>query len=88
MIALTRLNGDPFVLNAGYIERLETTPDTVVTMFNGDKYVVRESIDNVVELVRRWQHQVLTTPDIVRAGDEPTTNQPDLHLVPRERGDR
>jgi len=88
MIALTRLNGDPFVLNAGYIERLETTPDTVVTMFNGDKYVVRETIDDVVDLIRRWQHRVLTTPEIARDPDQPVHAQPDLHLVPREHGDR
>ena len=48
MILLTRLNGKPFVLNAEQIKTVEQTPDTMVTLLNGDQLVVRESTEEVV----------------------------------------
>lgn len=48
MIRLTRLNDRPFVLNAEQIKTIEKTPDTVVTLLNGEQYVVKESLDEVV----------------------------------------
>jgi flagellar protein FlbD len=48
MICLTRINGRPFVLNAEQIKTVEQTPDTMVTLVNGDQFVVRESADEVV----------------------------------------
>ncbi|GBG56293.1 flagellar protein [Sporomusaceae bacterium FL31] len=51
MIKVTRLKcNDDFVLNAELIETIEETPDTVVTLTNGKKLIVEESMD---ELVRR-----------------------------------
>jgi flagellar protein FlbD len=47
MITLTRLNGKPFQLNALYIETVEAFPDTTITLTNGRKYVVKESIEQV-----------------------------------------
>ena len=43
MIMLTRLSGSAFVLNSDLIERLDSTPDTVVTLVDGKKYVVAEA---------------------------------------------
>ncbi len=51
MIRLTRLNGREFVLNAELIKFLEETPDTVVTLVNGDRVIVTENADVVVERV-------------------------------------
>ncbi len=51
MIMLTRLSGSAFVLNADLIERLDATPDTVVTLVDGKKYVVAEADDRGR---RRW----------------------------------
>lgn len=48
MICLTRINGRPFVLNGEQIKTVEQTPDTMVTLLNGDQLVVRESIEEVV----------------------------------------
>jgi flagellar protein FlbD len=48
MIRVTRLSGDSFVLNAEYIKFVEETPDTIVTLRDGDKVLVRESADEVV----------------------------------------
>ena len=48
MITLTRLSGTEFVLNCDLIERVDATPDTVVTLVDGKKYVVAESLDDVL----------------------------------------
>lgn len=47
MISLTRLSGTTFLLNADLIERVDRTPDTVVTLVDGTKYIVAESLDQV-----------------------------------------
>ena len=52
MIMLTRLNGPAFALNPDLIERAESTPDTVITLVDGAKYVVAESLLEVVERIR------------------------------------
>ena len=49
MIMLTRLSGSVFALNADLIERIDSTPDTVVTLVDGKKYVVAEGLDEVVD---------------------------------------
>jgi flagellar protein FlbD len=48
MIALTRLNGEGFVINADKIRTVEATPDTVVCTDAGDKMMVRESLAEVM----------------------------------------
>ena len=57
MIELTRLNGTTFVINSDLIETIEETPDTVIVLTMGTKYVVQESkgeiVDKVVEFRRR-----------------------------------
>ncbi|MEL6497485.1 MAG: flagellar FlbD family protein [Planctomycetota bacterium] len=49
MINLTKLNGTEFVVNAELIKTIESTPDTIVTLLNGDRLMVRESSRDVVE---------------------------------------
>ena len=58
MIILTRLGGHALAVNPDLIERAESTPDTVLTMVDGHKLVVGESLDEVVELVRSWRATV------------------------------
>ena len=48
MIVLTRLNGYRLVLNAELIKTVEQTPDTMITLTNGDRMMVRESLEEVV----------------------------------------
>ncbi len=55
MILLTRLDGSRIGLNEDQIERLDETPDTVVTMANGNSYLVTESLEEVVDLVADFQ---------------------------------
>jgi flagellar protein FlbD len=65
MIQLTRLSGAPFVLNADLIERVDHTPDTVITLADGTKYVVVESIDAVVTAVRMHRAEVIALSQVL-----------------------
>jgi flagellar protein FlbD len=48
MISLTRLNGQAFVINAEKIRYVEQTPDTMICCDNGEKMIVRESLQEVM----------------------------------------
>ena len=58
MIALTRLNKKRFVLNAEQIRFIENTPDTMITLLNGEKIMVRESLEQVVELAGEYCRRI------------------------------
>lgn len=49
MISVTRLNGDPLVLNAELIKTVESTPDTLLTLINGEKFIVTEPLQEIVK---------------------------------------
>ncbi|TWU26557.1 Flagellar protein (FlbD) [Novipirellula galeiformis] len=57
MIKLTRLDGEPFVLNADLIRYVERRPDTFVTLTSGDRLVVKESMDDVIERAVEYQQR-------------------------------
>ncbi|NUM89210.1 MAG: flagellar FlbD family protein [Bdellovibrionales bacterium] len=63
MITLHRLNGKEFVLNAEHIKFVEATPDTVITLSQGDeKFMVKETVDEVVSLAVEYKRKWLWTP--------------------------
>ncbi|MDQ1287682.1 MAG: flagellar protein FlbD [Actinomycetota bacterium] len=55
---LTRLGGRPFALNPDLMEKAEATPDTVITMVDGHKFVVTEPVEDVVGLILLWRASV------------------------------
>ena len=59
MIVLTRLNGPAFALNPDLIERAESTPDTVLTLVDGTKYVVAESLGELIARIRWFRASVI-----------------------------
>jgi flagellar protein FlbD len=59
MIQLTRLNNHPLVVNSELIKFVEQAPDTVITLVNGDKIVVRESAQDVLDRVVQFRRSVL-----------------------------
>jgi len=59
MIQLTRLNHHPLVVNSDLIKFVEQAPDTVITLVSGDKIVVRESAQDVLERVVQFRRSVL-----------------------------
>ncbi|WP_122818406.1 flagellar FlbD family protein [Nocardioides pantholopis] len=65
MISLTRLSGAEFVINSDLIERVDKTPDTVVTLTTGSKYVVAESLGAVVAEIRLHRAEVIALSELV-----------------------
>jgi flagellar protein FlbD len=59
VIQLTRLNGQPFVLNPDLLERAEATPDTVLTLVDGAKFVVSDSLADVTAAVVEFRATVV-----------------------------
>jgi flagellar protein FlbD len=51
VISVTRLNGKPIVVNADLIRTVESNPDTTIQLVNGERIIVRESMQDVVRLV-------------------------------------
>ena len=55
MVTLTRMTGAQFALNPDLIERVDCTPDTVITLVDGTKYIVLETLAEVVAAVRDYR---------------------------------
>lgn len=72
MIQVTRLNGAAFHLNALYIEKVESFPDTTITLTTGTKYVVLDPIDIVNERIMNFYQsvQLLSNPHLRGEEDE------------------
>lgn len=60
MIEVTRLNGDSILINPDLIELIEETPDTVITLTNGKKYVVSETGTKITELIITYRRKIYT----------------------------
>ena len=58
MISVTRINRIPLVLNSDLIEHVETTPDTVISLVNGQKYVVTETPEQLVERIVEFKRRI------------------------------
>ncbi len=56
MILVTRLNKKPFYLNCDLIEVIEETPDTLVTMTTGKRFLVEESAETILEKIIRYRN--------------------------------
>ena len=61
MIELTRLNGNPILLNSDLIKTAEVSPDTMLTLINGEKLIVREQLREVLERVVAYRAALLST---------------------------
>ena len=58
MIYLTKLNGEPFGLNDDLIETISENPDTTIKLFNDKLYIVRETMDEVVDKIKNYKRFV------------------------------
>ena len=62
MIALRKINGSEFILNADLIETVESTPDTMIALTSGKKIIVQNSVDEIVRKAIKYKqlyHQAL-----------------------------
>ncbi|MCW2726119.1 MAG: flagellar protein FlbD [Frankiales bacterium] len=84
MIMVTRRNGTKFALNPDLLERAEATPDTVLTLTDGTKYVVEESVEELIDEVRQFRASVVAAVD--HLSDEVPARP--THLRPVTDGER
>ncbi len=59
MIFLTRLNDSQIVINADLIKSLESQPDTILTLINGDKIIIKEEISTVIDRVKMFKKSIM-----------------------------
>lgn len=71
MIQLTRLNGQPIMVNADLIECVEPTPDTVITLVSGNKLIVRDSLDEIERRIVEFKRKIYGPPPLPVGGAGP-----------------
>ena len=86
MISLTRLSGTQFLLNADLIERVDSTPDTVITLVDGTKYVVSESMGAVLDAVIAYRGEIVALGSLLDAAH--SYAQSLSHLPEQRRSDQ
>ena len=71
MIEVTRLNGISILLNSDLIKTAEASPDTMLTLINGEKLIVREDLSQIVDRVLAYRAQLLAqTAQSFEPGDQ------------------
>ena len=75
MIRLTRLNHQPIVINAELIEYLETTPDTVISLVNGQKMTVLETLEHVITQIVDYQREIRQKPAVRNPAESPSSDR-------------
>lgn len=58
MIELTRMDGKAIILNADWIQSIESTPDTLITLTTGVKLIVKDSVPDVVKAFKRYKREI------------------------------
>lgn len=67
MIKLTALNSKEFYLNCDLIEKIEVTPDTIVTITTGKKFIVKESPDEIINRIIEFRKKyTLGVPEVTK----------------------
>jgi len=65
MIQLTRLNKNPIGVNSDLIKFIENAPDTMITLLTGEKILVRESFDEILDRIVAFRQRVLSGLDVM-----------------------
>ena len=60
MIDVTGMNHKKFILNDDHIEKIEEVPETIITLTNGKKYIVLESVEEVKSAVIKYKNKIFT----------------------------
>jgi flagellar protein FlbD len=58
VIPVTRLDGTPMIVNTDQIAWVEYIPDTVISLMNGEKLIVRETPETIVERIREFRRAI------------------------------
>ncbi len=90
MILVTRLNGSVFALNPDLVERADCTPDTVLTLVDGTKYIIAESVPEFIDSVRYYRASLMAQASGIgeTAGTPGNDDEPDAVVVQLHRRER
>lgn len=97
MILVTRLNGAVFGLNPDLVERVDCTPDTVVTLVDGTKYIIAESVPEFIEHVRHYRASLIArasrmesdpVPASAKSADDELDDPASAKVLPLHRKER
>ncbi|MEV6600674.1 flagellar FlbD family protein [Actinoplanes sp. NPDC051346] len=95
MILVTRLNGTVFALNPDLVERADCTPDTVITLVDGTKYVIAESVPEFIDSVRHYRASLIaqasrveSEPALMPKPEDEQAPQATATVLPLHRKDR
>ncbi len=72
VIVVTRLNGHQFGVNPDLLQRIDSAPDTILTLIDGSKYIVEESMTEVIALVHEHRAQLLARAQEIQTAPKPT----------------
>lgn len=89
MIVVTRLNGPPFAVNPDLVQRIDSAPDTILTLVDGTKFIVQEHMAEVIELINDHRSRMIARAQRIQREEqdaraereEPPATRPDLALV-------
>lgn len=89
MIRLTRLNNRPLVVNSDLIKFIENAPDTVITLVSGEKIVVLETAQEVIDRIVEYRRQLRVpfTAAIPSEDSAEQFNEPEEHKLAAKHGD-
>jgi|SRR5579862_2057504 len=86
MIALTRLNSSSLVVNSDLIQYVESAPDTTLTLINGEKVVVRERADEVIDLTIAFRARLMGEAARKYPGGIALASEPALRAMSAQAG--
>jgi flagellar protein FlbD len=86
MIQLTRLNNNPLIVNSDLIKFIENAPDTVLTLVTGEKVVVLESSDKVLERIVEFRRSILSGIGVQAANSGGSVGESAQQVLPTREG--
>jgi flagellar protein FlbD len=81
VILVTRLNGSVFALNPDLVERADCTPDTVLTLVDGTKYIIAESVPEFIDSVRFYRASLIAQASGIEGAPRPAGDDDDQDAV-------
>lgn len=69
VIVVTRLNGPPFAVNPDLVQRIDSAPDTILTLVDGTKYIVEESMADVITSINEHRSRMIARAQEIQRED-------------------
>lgn len=84
VIIVTRLNGPKFAVNPDLLQRIDSAPDTILTLVDGTKYIVEESTSEIIELITQLRAELIARAQNLPLESSVEADRPTLSVVRSE----